>query len=244
MAFDIQRIIAALKNYPDDQTLTKRISGEHPAVVAVLLDFVSRWPNLSPLTPELLRATCALVRCYDRNGTFFICGNGGSFADSLHIVGELLKSFEKDRSLTAQQKEVFVGLEDGTVLAEYLEQGLRAYALGNSGALATAVQNDNKMRDIHFAQDLYAMARPGDVIMGISTSGNAKNVCYALQVGKAIGLTTISLTGEKGGKTAGIADIAIKAPGTATRYIQEEHFPIYHALCAMIEAYYFPKARR
>jgi len=243
MPFDMHAIIAALKDYPDDQTVTRDIAAKHPEVTSVLLDFVTRRPHLGYVAPMLLRVTCALVRCYNRNGTFFICGNGGSYADSLHIAGELLKSFEKNRSLTAEQKEVFLGLDDGTVLAAYLEQGLRAYVLGNSGPLATAVQNDNKLRDIQFAQDLYAMARPGDVLMGISTSGNAKNVYYALQVGKAIGLTTISLTGERGGKAAGIADIAIKAPGTVTKYIQEEHFPIYHAICAMTEGYYFPKAR-
>jgi len=243
MALDFQAIIVALRNHPDDQTLSKRISAEHPEVVALLLDFVARQERLSSLAAEMLRVVAALVRCYDRDGTFFVCGNGGSFADSLHMAGELLKSFEKDRSLTDRQKELFIGLEDGAVLAEHLEQGLRAYALGNSGPLATAVQNDNKLRDIHFAQDLYAMARPGDVVMGISTSGNAKNVYYALQVGKALGLTTISLTGERGGKAAGIADIALKAPGTVTKYVQEAHFPIYHAICAMIEAYYFPRPR-
>ena len=242
-SIDIQESIASLKGYPDDLALARKVAADHPAVIAVLADFVARRPHLAALAPTLLRVNAALVRCYDRQGTLFLCGNGGSYADSLHIAGELLKSFEKDRSLTPAQKEKFAGLPDGDALAEHLEQGLRAYALGNSGPLATAVQNDNKLRDIHYAQDLYAMARPGDVVLGISTSGNAKNVLYAIQVGKALGLTTIGMTGEKGGRLAEIVDIPIKAPGTVTKYVQEEHFPIYHTICAMIEAYYFPKPR-
>lgn len=243
MVLDTQAVLNALAPFPDDLALTKRVAAGHPEVVAVLDDFVTRRPHLAFLAPELCRVLSALIRCYDKGGTLFLCGNGGSFADSVHIAGELLKSFERDRSLSEQQKTSFAGMPDAELLSAHLEQGLRAYALGNSGPLATAVQNDNKLRDIHYAQDLFAMARPGDVLLGISTSGNAVNVLYAVQVAKALGLTTIGMTGEKGGKLAAMADIAIKAPGTVTKYVQEEHFPTYHAMCAMIEAYYFPKPR-
>jgi D-sedoheptulose 7-phosphate isomerase len=238
-----QAILEALAPFPADLALTKEVSAAHPEVVAVLEDFVTRRPHLAFLAPALCRITCALIRCYDEGGTLFLCGNGGSFADSVHIAGELLKSFERDRSLSAEQKTRFAGLPDSDLLSAHLEQGLRGYALGNSGPLATAVQNDNKLRDIHYAQDLFAMARSGDVVLGISTSGNAANVSYAIQVGKALGLTTIGMTGEKGGKLAEMVDIAIKVPGTVTKYVQEEHFPTYHAICAMIEAYYFPNSR-
>jgi len=242
MVLDVKAILGELAAHPDDQAIARR-EMERPEVAAILDDLVTRRPHLGPLAPTLLRVHVALVRCYDRRGTFFLCGNGGSFADSLHIAGELLKSFERDRALTDAQKAKFAGLPDEADLVAHLEQGLRAYALGNSGPLATAVQNDNKLRDIHYAQDLYAMARPADVVMGISTSGNAKNVLYAVQVGKALGLATIGMTGAKGGTLAQIVDIAVKAPGTVTKYVQEEHFPLYHAMCAMIEAHYFPKPR-
>ncbi|HPU86121.1 MAG TPA: SIS domain-containing protein [Candidatus Latescibacteria bacterium] len=243
MGLDKRAIASTLAPYPDDLALTERVAATRPEVVAVLEDFVVRRPHLGYLAPTLCRVTCALIRCYDRGGTLFLCGNGGSFADSVHIAGELLKSFERDRSLTSEQKAKFAGLPDADALTAHLEQGLRAYALGNSNPLATAIQNDNKLRDIHYAQDLFAMGRPGDVLLGISTSGNATNVLYAVQVARALGMTTIGMTGENGGKLAAMADIAIKAPGTITKYVQEDHFPTYHAICAMIEAYYFPKPR-
>lgn len=243
MPFDTEGLIQELKGFDDAVAYVADMAAEHPEVAAILDDYVARRPDLGGLVPALVRLHMALVKCYDQGGTFFICGNGGSFADSLHIVGELLKSFERDRSLTDAQKAAFAGLPDGSALAGNLEQGLRGYALGNSGPFATAVQNDVELRDIHYAQDLYAMGRRGDVAMGISTSGNAQNCYYVLQVGKALGMTTISLTGQKGGKMAAMADIALKAPGTVTKLVQENHFPTYHAMCAMIEAHYFPRAR-
>ncbi len=245
MPTDITGVIAALTHHPQDGAVIRDVAENHPEVGALLADLMERRPHLEHVATPLMRLHAALVRCYDRGGTFFLCGNGGSYGDSLHIVGELLKSFERDRSLTAEQKAAFAGLPDGDVLADQLEQGLRGYAIGNSGPLASAVQNDIELRDIHYAQDLYAMGRPGDVVMGISTSGNADNCAYALQVGKALGMATVALTGSKvdGGRMGEIADILIMAPGTVTKLVQEDHFPIYHAMCAMIEAQYFPKTR-
>jgi D-sedoheptulose 7-phosphate isomerase len=245
MPTNIHTIIDQLSDHPEEQAVLRDVAENHPEVSDILDDLLVRRPHLAALALPLMRLHAALVRCYDQGGTFFLCGNGGSYGDSLHIVGELLKSFERMRTLTAEQKAAFAGLPDGEVLANSLEQGLRGYALGNSGPLATAVQNDIDLRDIHFAQDLYAMARPGDVVMGISTSGNADNCSYALQVGKALGMTTVALTGSKvgGGKMGEIADILIMAEGSVTKLIQEDHFPTYHAMCAMIEAQYFPVKR-
>jgi D-sedoheptulose 7-phosphate isomerase len=245
MQIDMNAIADQLTDSPQDQAVLRDVAKHHPEVGEILSDLIERRPHLEPIALPLMRLHVALVRCYDKGGTFFLCGNGGSFADSLHIVGELLKSFERKRDLTTEQKAAFAGLPDGEILANQLEQGLRGYALGNSGPLATAVQNDIELRDIHFAQDLYGMGRPGDVVMGISTSGNADNCSYALQVGKALGLTTVALTGSKanGGKMGKVADILIMAPGTVTKLVQEDHFPTYHAICAMIEAHYFPEMR-
>ncbi len=245
MALDIQSIVNGLADHPQEQAVVRDVIEHHPVVVEILADLIVRRPHLASTAPSLMRLHAALVQCYDKGGTFFLCGNGGSFADSVHIVGELLKSFERDRSLTSAQKAAFQGLPDGPVLAGQLEQGLRGYALGNSGPLASAVQNDIELRDIHYAQELYAMGRPGDVVMGISTSGNATNCAYALQVGKALGMTTVALTGSKanGGKMGKIADILVTSPATVTKLVQEDHFPMYHAMCAMIEAQYFPKPR-
>ena len=120
-----------------------------------------------------------------------------------------------------------------------LEQGFPVHVLGLNGALASAVQNDNPMRDLPYAQELYACARRGDVLLGISTSGNAANVCYATITARALGLATIGLTGRDGGKLAPLADIALKAPGKSTRSIQESHLAMYHTLCAMVEACFF-----
>ena len=243
MAFDIEGLIDELRECVDEQDYANRMADEFPEVVGILEALVQDHPDLQYLVPTLVKVHVALVKSFDQRGTVFICGNGGSFSDSLHIVGELLKSFERDRSLTDEQKAAFEGLPDGETLANNLEQGLRGYALGASGPLATAVMNDNQIRDINYAQELFAMARPGDVFIGISTSGNAKNVGYAAQVAKALGLVTIGMTGEKGGKLNDLCDIMIRVPATVTKLVQELHLPVYHAMCAMIEAHYFPKMR-
>ncbi len=243
MNFDIEGLIQDLVDYYDEAVYVKEMGEKYPEVVAILEDLVAHEPELAGLLADIIRAHVALVKCFDRQGTLFICGNGGSHADSLHIVGELLKAFERDRSLNAEQKKGFAELPDGSMLADHLEQGLRAYALGGNGPLATAIHNDNEVRDINYAQELFAMAKPGDVLMGISTGGGANNVLYAVQVAKALGLTSIGMVGDKGGKLSEMADIVIKTPERVTKLVQEQHLPIYHALCAMIEAHYFPKKR-
>ena len=243
MAFDIESLIAELKENVDELDYVNKMADEYPEVVKILEDLVASQPDLVGVVPELVRVHVALVKCYDQRNTLFICGNGGSYSDSLHIVGELLKSFERDRSLTDEQKAAFNGMPAGDILANNLEQGLPAYTLGASGPLATAVMNDNQIRDINYAQELYAMAKPGDVFIGISTSGNATNVGYAAQVAKALGLVTIGMTGEKGGKLNDLCDIMLRVPASVTKLVQELHLPVYHAICAMIEAHYFPKMR-
>lgn len=215
----------------------------NPVEQSVLDAMVARRPDLEVCSGSLLALHEQLVACYDQGGTLFTCGNGGSNADALHIVGELNKSFERVRTLDAGLVERLQGLPFGPELAEHLEAGLRSHALGFNGALKTAVENDIPLRDIAFAQELNALVRPGDVVLVISTSGNADNCLMALSVAKAHGATPVSLTGPHGGKMAAFAAIAIKAPGDSTKVIQEGHITLWHTMCCLIEAHYFPEMR-
>lgn len=204
---------------------------------------LERRPDLQPCMDDLLALHAALVACYDAGGKLLLCGNGGSNADSIHIAGELLKSFEAKRPVPADFAAKLADLPHGVDLAQHLEVGLPAIALGSSSALKTAVENDSPLRDIAFAQEAYAFLNPEDVLIGISTSGNADNSLMAMSVAKAVGATAVSLTGPGGGKMAALADIAIKAPGTSTKVIQEAHIALYHTMCLLIEVHYFPEKR-
>jgi D-sedoheptulose 7-phosphate isomerase len=209
----------------------------------ILDGMLERRADLEACVPELLRLHKALVATYDEGGKLLLCGNGGSNADAMHIAGELCKSFERKRPVPAEIREKLASLPMGTELAEHLEGGLPAIALGFNGSLKTAVENDSPLRDVAFAQEAFALTKPGDVLLGISTSGNAANCLMAMSASKALGAVTVSLTGPKGGNMADAADIAIKAPGDSTKVIQEGHIVLYHTFCAMIEAHYFPELR-
>jgi len=209
----------------------------------VLDELLSRRPDLEGCVPALLDAHARLVAAYDDEGTLYTCGNGGSHADAVHIVGELNKSFERKRTLAADFQERLLGLPFGAELAAHLEAGLRSHALGLNSALKTAVENDVPVRDIAFAQELNALARPGDVLLAISTSGNAPNCLMAMSVAKAHGAVSVALVGRDGGAMARHADVAIVAPGTSTKVIQEAHIALWHTLCCLIEAHYFPEYR-
>ncbi|NIA14859.1 MAG: SIS domain-containing protein [Nitrospiraceae bacterium] len=204
---------------------------------------LARRPDLEACLDDLLALHADLVRCYDGGGKLLVCGNGGSCADAMHIVGELCKSFERKRPVPA---DVVIRLQDlpmGKDLSRRLEVGLSAVALGLNAALKTAVENDSPLRDMAFAQEAYALTKPGDVLIAISTSGNADNGLMAMSIAKAVGATTVSLTGPAGGRMAAFADIAIKAPGNSTKVVQEAHLVLYHTFCALIEGHYFPEMR-
>jgi D-sedoheptulose 7-phosphate isomerase len=197
---------------------------------------MERYPELNGCVPNLVRAFEALMRCFRSGGTLYLCGNGGSMSDALHIAGELDKSFRHPRGLTEEQRRRLLSQPDGQALADHLQQGLRTVPLGTNPALSSAIANDNPLRDVVFAQELYALARPGDALLGISTSGGAQNVRYAASVAHALEMTVISLTGSSGGALANQADIAIRAPGRDTADIQGWHIQLYHVLCDMLEA--------
>jgi D-sedoheptulose 7-phosphate isomerase len=201
---------------------------------------LTRYPELAPTADGLIAAFQAIVAAQERGGCLYLCGNGGSMADALHISAELLKSYTLPRPLEADLRARLAKAgPDGAMLGEVLERGLRATVLGLNHSLGSALENDVSTPAIGYAQELLVLARPGDVLLGISTSGNARNVCYAAQVARALGLTVLALTGQDGGTLASLADVAIRAPATQTDRVQEYHVHLYHCLCEMLEIHFF-----
>ncbi len=209
------------------------------AVLAPLRTFWEERPVLRDNLVDLLRAYETIARSLEQGGTLFICGNGGSFADALHISGELMKSYLLRRPLPDEHQEALRSDLDASELAEALERGLRVHVLGLNHSLASALENDIQVARVGYAQELYALGRPGDVLLGISTSGKALNVRYAVAVARLLGMKTIALTGQAGGPLAQKVDLAVRVPEGETRKVQELHQPFYHALCAMLEAHFF-----
>lgn len=199
-----------------------------------------RRPELAPCKESIEQAYDLVLESQQENGRLLVCGNGGSAADSVHIVGELLKSFDHPRHLAdplrARLKAVHPEL--GAHLANHLQQPIRALSLVSEAALITAVANDTDA-DLIFAQQALGQGQAGDVLLAISTSGNSKNILYAAVAARAIGVKVIALTGPKESKLKEIADCTINAPGESTPEIQESHLPIYHALCLMLESELF-----
>jgi len=218
---------------------TKQFLTQHPDVVEILVASMERRPALKAIMGDLIRSFLRIVDCFERGGKLFVCGNGGSFADSLHISAEMMKSFQRRRGLKPADRDKFLGLPDGDILADALEYGFPVIVLGLNHSLRSAVENDIPVPGIGFAQELFALGRADDVLLGISTSGNAQNVCYAVTTARAIGMKTIGLTGQHGGELGKMVDIAIHVPASSTHHIQEMHVQVYHALCAVVEAYFF-----
>jgi len=181
-----------------------------------------------------------LCACYRSGGYLLITGNGGSSADSLHIVGELMKSFRFHRSIRADEKAKLTEMyeDEGAKLAELLEGALPAIALPTESALVTAYCNDSTT-DAVFAQEVYGYGRPGDVLLAISTSGNSRNILLACMAARLKGMQIVGLTGETGGQMPAYCDVTIRVPTLMTFAVQEYHLPVYHALCAMLEATFF-----
>jgi D-sedoheptulose 7-phosphate isomerase len=207
----------------------------------MIQELITRYPVLSVCRNDIQAAIDTMIRCYEHGGKVLLCGNGGSCADSDHIVGELMKGFLKKRPLSDAQKAAMKArsatLNDSLLNA--LQCGLPAISLPSLTALNTAFCNDADP-ELIYAQAVLALAKPGDVLIAISTSGNAKNVFAAVQVAKGLGVTVIGLTGNTGGKLKQYADIAVCVPETETFKIQELHLPVYHTACAAVEAHFFP----
>lgn len=196
-------------------------------------DLIERYPALMPCKDSISMVYEAMARCFENGGRLYICGNGGSASDALHIVGELGKSFVRKRPLDAEFVEAV-----SPQLAQKLQGALPAFALVENSALSTAYANDVDP-DYVFAQQVYAYARKGDCVLGISTSGNSRNVLCALETAKGRGAVTLGLTGRDGGKMKSLCDACIVVPEQETYKIQELHLPVYHALCIMLEDYFW-----
>ena len=198
------------------------------------------YPELEPLRAEIDKAVEVCIACYKNGGKLLIAGNGGSAADSEHIVGELMKGFYLKRPVAAERKARLAELMDGILpgASGLMQQGLPAIALTGHAALSTAVINDTDPL-LTMAQQVISLGKPEDVVIGISTSGNARNAALAVQCGKVLGLKTIGLAGGKGGRLKELCDCAIVVPGNCPADVQELHLPVYHTLCAMIEAKFF-----
>lgn len=206
----------------------------------ILNDLVSRHPLLIVCKEDIAKAFTLLSESYHNHGKLLICGNGGSASDAEHIVGELMKGFKSPRHLDEARQSKLKNVDNGLgkLLAENLQGALPAIALDGHPALSTAYMNDCEPL-MCFAQQVNGYGREGDVLLGISTSGNSQNVIYAAVTAKAIGMKVIGLTGAKESKLSELADVCIRVPETETYKIQELHLPIYHCLCLMLEEEFF-----
>ena len=199
-----------------------------------------RYPELSDQRDNIVLAFKIMEDSFSKGGKLLIAGNGGSAADAEHIVGELMKGFERKRSISAELKEKLsaIDYERGELLGENLQCGLPAIALDGHFALNTAVMNDLSPQ-LCFAQQVNGYGSKNDVLLGISTSGNSKNIIYAAIVAKAKEMKVIGLTGAKDSPLSKLSDVTVRSPQTRTYMIQEHHLPIYHCLCLMLEDRFF-----
>ena len=211
-----------------------------PRLQEFIDSLTDRYPKLAACSESIIQAFLLLKECYSRGGKLLIAGNGGSAADAEHITGELMKRFKLPRPVSSELREKLISIDAvrGAGLSASLEQGLMTIPLTTHESLSTAFINDVGA-DGMFAQQLLAYGRPGDVFLGISTSGNSENVVNAAVVAKALQMAVIALTGFSSGALGNYADITIKVPQTETYLIQELHLPVYHCLCLMLEEAFF-----
>lgn len=201
---------------------------------------IDRYPKLIVCKEDIWRAYQILEAAYASGRKLLVSGNGGSASDSEHIVGELMKEFKLKRKVYGQQAAALKDIDAdlGQTLADNLQGALPAISLTGHSALQTAFMNDAEP-ELVFAQQVNGYGKPGDVYLGISTSGNSKNVLYAAVTAKSRGLKVIGLTGAKENKLMKYADVCIRVPETETYKIQELHLPVYHCLCLMLEERFF-----
>lgn len=201
---------------------------------------LERYPELKGIEQEVIDAYIIMEECYKKGGKLLVAGNGGSAADAEHIVGELMKGFKNPRKLSEEyaEKHIAINPKLGRVLAENLQGALPAIALDGHPALTTAYMNDCEPL-LCFAQQVNGYGNENDVFVGISTSGNSKNILYAVVTAKAKGMKVIGMTGKKESGLSEMADICIRVPQQETYMIQELHLPVYHCLCLMLEDRFF-----
>ena len=203
---------------------------------------IERYPQLLECRESIQAAYDILKEAYSKDRKLLVCGNGGSASDSEHIVGELMKEFKLKREVYHDQAEAMqrIDPEMGGILAKHLQGALPAIALTGHSSLTTAFMNDSNP-ELIFAQQVNGYGKAGDVFLGISTSGNSRNILFAAVTAKSKGLKVIGLTGQKPNRLAQLADVCIQVTETETYKIQELHLPVYHCLCMMLEEHFFGK---
>ena len=203
---------------------------------------IERYPKLLICRESIQEAYDILKKAYTNGRKLLVCGNGGSASDSEHIVGELMKEFKLKREVYKDQAEAMkqIDPELGSILAEHLQGALPAITLTGHSSLTTAFMNDS-LPELIFAQQVNGYGKPNDVFLGISTSGNSRNVLFAAVAAKSRGMKVLGLTGYHPCRLAQLADVCIQVPETETYRIQELHLPVYHCLCMMLEEHFFGK---
>ena len=201
---------------------------------------IERYPALKNTDQDITEAYIIMEECYKNGGKLLVAGNGGSAADAEHMVGELMKGFKLPRKLDSKMQNNLINQdkEMGQTLAENLQGALPAIALDGHPALTTAYMNDCEPL-LCFAQQVNGYGNKGDVFVGISTSGNSKNILYAAVTAKAKGMKVIGVTGQEESKLSQMADVCIRVPQSETYMVQELHLPVYHCLCLMLEERFF-----
>ena len=203
---------------------------------------IERYPKLMVCRESIQEAYDILKKAYINGRKLLVCGNGGSASDSEHIVGELMKEFKLKREVYKDQAEAMkqIDPELGSILAEHLQGALPAITLTGHSSLTTAFMNDS-LPELIFAQQVNGYGKPNDVFLGISTSGNSRNVLFAAVAAKSRGMKVLGLTGCRPCRLAQLTDVCIQVPETETYRIQELHLPVYHCLCMMLEEHFFGK---
>ena len=205
-----------------------------------LKELTERYPDLECISGDIEKAYAIMEKAFESGKKLLVAGNGGSAADSEHIVGELMKTFKKERPISYDMKQRLIKIdpERGRQLGDFLQNSLRAIAVTGHTSLTTAVMNDVEPK-LGFAQQVNGYGDEGDVFLAISTSGNAENIMLAAVTAKAKGLKIILLSGKDGGELKNLADVAIIVPDDETFRIQERHLPIYHTICRELEEHFF-----
>ena len=207
---------------------------------AVVLSLMERYPVLQVCREEIQKAVDLWCKAYENGGKLLLCGNGGSCADAQHIAGEMMKGFLKKRPLTGEQKASmqrnYPELDESVL--NKLQQALPAVVLSDATVLNSAFANDVDPCLV-YAQQTLGLGTAEDVLVCLSTSGSSQNVVEAAKVAKSIGLSVVALTGSSGGRLKEIADVCITVPAVETYQVQELHLPVYHCLCAAVEAHFF-----
>lgn len=208
-------------------------------VNAILDNLIQAYSELESCKQSIFEIYNIIEQAYKNGGMLFVCGNGGSAADSEHIVGELMKSFKIKRTIKGDTARRFAEYGDEGVLLSYgLENALPAISLTSHISLSTAFANDNNPALV-FAQQLYGLGKKNDVLLTISTSGNSKNCVYAAVTAKVLGIKVVSLTGANESKLSNISDATVRVPQIETYKVQELHLPVYHCICAILEEEFF-----